>query len=585
MRSSPTCNRTLPRRLGGFPSLREALDYAAQGDTGVNFFDSRGNLATVLHYRTLRADALATARWMRAQGMREGDRFGLIADTSPGFLTLFYAAQYAGAVPCPLPYSAYPGARDGYVARLRHLLARTQARWVFAPEGALPRVRDAAPGLHAFAFDDATGPGVRHAHGGPGKETSGKRIACDDIPAYVQFSSGSTAEPRGVVVRQSALMANATAIAVHGLRMRGDDRACSWLPLYHDMGLVGFSVVAMCSQRSVDYLSPATFAARPTVWLRLMAQQGTTIAYAPCFAWKLAAERYRGESHIDLSALRVAGVGGDMVQPAMLDECATALADTGLRFSSFQPSYGMAEATLAICMSDADDDPRIDRAARDAGESLPHPPLSAGATHGFVSCGAPLPGMEVRVEDDDGAPCPPGRIGRIRVRGPSVMEGYLNDPEASRRVLSDDGYLDTGDLGYCLDGELFLAGRAKDMILIRGRNLWPQDIEWMAERIAPLASGDTAAIGVPDGDDGERLVLLVQRGIANRDERRALRDALVDAIAGTWGVAARILFVPPRSLPLTSSGKLARAHAKARYLAGAWDESHTSRPSAKETVA
>ncbi|HYG07941.1 MAG TPA: AMP-binding protein [Stenotrophomonas sp.] len=565
--ATPTANDDLPLRLGRFASLREALDYAARGVTGLNFHDARGALTAVLSYTELRQRALALARHWRMLGFMAGERIALIAETSPQFLVHFYAAQYAGLVACPLPCRAVAGGHAAYVAQLQQLLAGIGPRAVFAPRGVLAQVRAAATGMTVACMDDTDVEVI----GASGPSTLPTVDA--DVPAYLQFSSGSTAQPKGVVVRQSALMHNATAIAAHGLRMRADDRACSWLPLYHDMGLVGFSVVALCGQRSVDYLPPMAFAARPLAWLRLMSRCRTSIVYAPAFAWRLAAQRYRGEADIDLSALRVAGVGGDMIQPELLDASAAALAPTGFRREAFQPSYGMAEATLAISMSAPGVGPRTEAAVEDSAQPR--------TSKRYISCGAPLPGIELRVEDEHGQVLPERAAGRLWVRGPNVLRAYHSghsDMGGEHPALRADGFLDTGDLGFVSGGEVFPTGRAKELIIIRGRNLWPQDVEWLIERLPGLAPGDVAAFAAADAQDEDALVLLIQHATGGE----MLRAAVQTAVAEAFGVLARVVFVPPRSLPFTSSGKLARAHARARYLAGEWQPGACSAREARD---
>jgi len=564
---TPTRNVSLPFQQGGFKSLCEVLDYAAQGDTGLNFHDVRGRLEQTLSYVHLRRSAVAVAKRLRERGLTIGSPIALVAETSPAFLKLFYACQYAGFVPCPLPHHLRTGAPDAYVAQLRQLLARTRAHLLLVPERLVDSATQAAEGLPitTTGFDMLL-------QDLPEDDTAWLSDVPDQPTAYVQFSSGSTAEPKGVVVSQAALMANVDAIARHGLRMQEDDRAFSWLPLYHDMGLVGFSVVAMCAQRSVDYLAPMSFAARPLQWLRLMSACRSTITYAPLFAWHLAAQRYEGTAQdIDLSSLRIAGVGGDMVQAAQLDDCMRILASAGLRANAMQPSYGLAEATLAISMTDAAECPRVDNILlADAMGGTPVATATATApshaTRRLVSAGRPLPGIEVQVRDAAGSLLPDRHVGHLWIRGSSVMQKYL-DADAPRGA---NAFLDTGDLGYLHDGEIFVSGRAKDLVLVRGRNIWLQDIEWLAERVPPLVAGDTAAIAVDDDVNGS-LVLLVQRAVTDADAQEALRQQLVDAVLQALGVTVRVLFLPARSLLFTTSGKLARQQMRQRYSSGAWD--------------
>lgn len=561
MIATPTRNAKLPLRLGRFAVLRDALDYAAHGDTGINFHDVRGRLQESMSYAQLRDRALAVAWWLHRSGHVTGTRIALIAETSADFLAAFYGSQYAGLVPCPLPGRAPVGSVDAYVASLCRWLARADASMLLAPERLLgcATLAAASSGIAVSCYENL--PRI------PEEDRRDAPAPAHDV-AYVQFSSGSTAEPKGVVVTQRALMANATAIAQHGLRMHADDRAFSWLPLYHDMGLVGFSVVALCGQRSVDYLAPASFAARPLQWLRLMSTQRSTIVYAPPFAWQIAAQRYGGEPDIDLSALRIAGIGGDMLEPSVLDTCMQKLAPAGLRTCAWQPSYGMAEATLAISMTDVERPPTVDDVVLAyAKDGTPLAARSARwrATRRLVGAGRTLPGIQLEARSDKGARLPDRHIGQLWVRGNSIMRHYLGE---TRDRCDERGFFDTGDLGYLDDGEVFITGRSKDMIPIRGRNVWLRDLEWTAERVRPLMPGDTAALAF-DASADTSLVLLVQRRIADEQEGSALAIRITEAIVQALGVSVRVQFVPPRSLPYTTSGKLARQELVRLYLSGA----------------
>jgi fatty-acyl-CoA synthase len=343
--------------------------------------------------------------------------------------------------------------------------------------------------------------------------------------------------------------ANVSGILTQGLHLRSDDRAFSWLPLYHDMGLVGFSIAPVFGQCSVDYLPPTTFARRPTLWLKLMSELGSTICYAPSFGYELAARRYRGEpAALDLSRLRVCGIGGDMIRPDALEEFADAVASTGFSRAAFLPSYGMAESTLAISIATPGRGYGLD--TRDGRK--------------FVICGRPLPDHDAVVVDADGRPALEGTVGQIRIRGASVMTRYAEDEGAGRR--DPEEFLETGDLGYLVDGSIVVTGRSKDMILQNGRNIWPQDIEWAIERIAP--SCRVAAFSVETAAGVDRIVVLVQTSAREQGRRDELLRQAQGATLEAAGVSCDIVLVAPNSLPFTSSGKLSRTNARQLYLSG-----------------
>ena len=373
-------------------------------------------------------------------------------------------------------------------------------------------------------------------------------------------------------------MANAYAITHDGLKIGENDRCMSWLPLYHDMGLVGFTLVPLLTQMSVDYLATRDFARRPLMWPRLITMNGATLSYSPSFGYDLAARRIDHSSRvegIDLSCWRAAGIGGDMIQPRVLERFAEIFGPYGFRRQAFVPSYGMAETVLAISFASADVGMQIDRIDRQRlannNEAVPTKSSDAKIARDFVLCGKILSRHEAEIRDENGRSLPDRRVGRIFVRGPSVMSGYFQEPEATAAVLGPDGWLDTGDLGYSIGGDLVITGRSKDLIIINGRNIWPQDLEWSVEDQLSLRRGDTAAFAY--------------RG---RGWRRAGHDAgavpgdpmrsVAGSSPGTWqaSFSARTpsrrpwCLVPPHGLPQTSSGKLSRARAKANWLAGAY---------------
>ena len=553
----------IPLRSAEFATLTEALDYAATGRTGANFYNGRGELTTALPYSELRSRARDLARRLRR--FPRGSRVALVAHTHVDFPVMFFACQYAALVPVPLPAAMHLGGRNAFIRHMRQLLRDCDAVAAFAPEEFIEFLREATTGLAL----EATGT----------MDDFMALEAADDLPAppavhelaYLQYTSGSTRFPRGTMITQAAALNNLEAIFNHGFRLTPDDRFFSWLPFYHDMGLVGIVLGCVATQRSVDYLASRDFAMRPRLWLKLMSRNRGTVSFSPPFGYALCARRLRPSDTegLDLSAWRVAGVGAEMIHPAWLQNFADALAPAGFDARAFLPCYGMAECCLAVSFSAVGGGAVIDRVN---GESLSlhgraqAAPSADAKVNAFINCGVPLPGFEVQIRDQQGRPLPDRRCGRIHLRGPSVMSGYFGNPEATREVLSADGWLDTGDLGYSVDGALHITGRAKDLLIINGRNIWPQDIEHLAEQQPELRPTDASAFSVTGDDGSEIAVLVVQSREVDPAKLASLSDRLLQAIYAEFGIHCLIQLVPPHTLPHTSSGKLSRSTARKEFL-------------------
>ena len=351
------------------------------------------------------------------------------------------------------------------------------------------------------------------------------------------------------------------------------DRAVSWLPLYHDMGLIGFFLAPLAGQCSLDLLPTAAFVRRPLVWLDLISRYGGSVSYSPTFGYELCARRAEtmNVEGLDLSSWRAAGIGGDMIRPQVLRAFAERFAPAGFDPRAFVASYGMAEATLALSFAPVGEGLRahvldVDRLERDQ-TAVPATNGSSRARE-FALCGPALPGHELAVRGERGEALTEGQVGRIFARGPSLMRAYFGQPEETRRVISDDGWLDTGDLGYFSGGEIVITGRAKDLIIVNGRNVWPQDLEWTAEaEAAALRSGDVAVFSVPSEGE-ETVVAVVQCRTSDPDARERLRADIAGCLRLRHGIETEVVLAPPHSLPKTSSGKLSRSKAKAMYQAG-----------------
>ena len=545
---TPTRNAVLAFRRGGFSSLCAALDYAARGETGLNFFDARGRLTACQPYRDLRDRARRLARRLAGADIARGERLVIVADTWPGFCVAFFAAQYAGVLAVPVAVPVGLGAKESYVAQLRRQIVAADAVGILAPDDLAPLAVAAAEGTSArLAGAMSVFEALPESLHEPAPLGAGERC-------YVQFSSGSTRQPLGVDISQDQLMANIDG-SLASQQIDADDSGVSWLPLYHDMGLIGFILAPMCAQRSVDLLAPRDFARRPLQWLSLISRRRATITYSPSFGYELVARRAQGRmpGNLDLSCLKLAGVGADMIRTGALGHFASIFATRGFDDRAFMASYGLAEVCVGLSFGRRFGGLRTDR--RGARE--------------FVLCGHVLTDHRVEIRDEAGRPLGEHQVGRLFARGRSVMPGYFNDEAESVRVLAD-GWLDTGDLGYWCDGELAITGRAKDLIIVNGRNIWPQDIEWAVEALPGLRRGDACAFS-NDIEDGEQVVVLVQAAAGNTDERDALIGDIRQTVKETAGIDCRVELISRRiGLPLTSSGKLSRSRARAQLLAGAY---------------
>ncbi len=570
LQSTPTFDGLAYRRAS-FGTLGEALDYAGLGHKGMNFHDARADLVRAYTYADLAVDARLQARRLIADGLLPGDRIALIAETRAGFAAAFFAAIYAGAYPVPLPLPTSFGGREAYVDQIATQLRSCDPKMVLSPEGLFPMVEQAAAGL-CSAHDW----NVYFAQ--PAPEVALPKAKPTDI-AYLQYSSGSTRFPHGVAVTHEALLANLAGHA-HCMEAGNGDRVVSWLPWYHDMGLVGCMLAPLANQISVDYLATEDFARRPLSWLTLISRNpDATLSYSPTFGYDICARRISPSINVkerfDLSRWRVAGNGADMIRPEVMQAFVDVFAAAGFKASAFLPSYGLAEATLAVTImplgegivSDLIDERMLSGGsnARPGHQANPRRPTRYRA---IVNCGKAVPGLTIEVRDEDSAILPDRRIGRIYVRGLGVMAGYFRDPEATAAALSPDGWLDTGDMGYLSAGSIFIVGRAKDMIIINGKNHWPQDIEWAIEQLPGFKAGDIAAFAITTPSGEEAPAVLVQCRTSDVVERNSLREAIRSKVRAITGMTCVVELVPPRTLPKTSSGKLSRSKARSQYLSG-----------------
>ena len=565
--NKPTpANTALPVKIAPYTNLVDALEYAAQGDTGFNFYDGRGHLSSVLSYADLRDEAKVIARRLLSLDCERGARVGIIAETEPMFHLFFFACQYAGLIPVALPAGIQLGAHGAYVSQVRRMLKSCGASIVVAPDTHANFMAEAVEGLDLVmagrkADFDAL----------PEAEVEFEPLGADD-PAYLQYTSGSTSFPRGVEVTQKTVLNNLMEIARYGLKLKQEDRFVSWLPFYHDMGLVGFILVPLIGQLSVDYLGSRTFAMRPRLWLKLLSDNGGTISSAPTFGYALCAKRLRPsdvESY-DLSKWRAACVGAERINPEPLMEFASILEPCGFEAKAFVACYGMAECVLATSFAPLGEGLNVDVVDRkimaDTGEARP----SDGddlSTSAYVDCGKLLPGFEFSVLDDNGVEMANRHCGHIHLKGPSVMRGYFHDEKSTSEVLSDEGWLNTGDIGYRIDNHLVITSRSKDVIIIKGRNIWPYDLEVLAQQTCGVKLGGVAAFSVGLDANEEQAILVVETKERDADNRLHIVEDISRSIHAHFGINVQIDLTPRGILPRTSSGKLSRSQSKQDYLA------------------
>jgi len=504
-------------------------------------------------FHEIAAEAERRGAHLAARGLRKGDRLAMVVPDGEEFVLSFLGAQFAGVVPVPIyPQLTFKNL-DGYLDTVAHIARASGAGMLLTTEATRPYVESVVGRVDTLrsmvTVDELAGDAGRlDVHPEP-----------EDL-AFLQFTSGSTSRPKGVMVTHGNLAANSAAFMLEGLeRDSAVDKGVSWLPLFHDMGLIGFVVGPLFTNLACVFLPTASFVRAPRLWLDKIHEHRGTLTYAPNFAYALVAKRMKDKDveGLDLSCLRVAGCGAEPIQARALRDFAAKLAPAGFDPRAFLPSYGMAEATLAITFVPLREGLRTDE--NEAGKEL-------------VDCGHPFVGHEVEIIDEAGARLGQRQIGQIVTRGPSVTRGYFQEPELTAqtfKALPDDPdgapWLHTGDLGYRVGDRLFICGRIKDIIIVRGRNYYPSDIEWSVSELPGVRRGNVVAFGV-DIDGEEQLVVCCE---GTGSDAAAIREATASCVSEQFGLNVHEVVVAAlASLPRTSSGKPQRRKTRQMYLDG-----------------
>jgi fatty-acyl-CoA synthase len=531
-------------------------------------------------------EANRRAAYLAGLGLKKGDRAAVIMAEGDDFVLAFLGCVVLGVVPVPIYPMAMSKNLASYHEVVRHIQQASGAKVLLAGDS----VKEVLEPTLVSAQDSA---GIGFATmvlasalaAAPDAGTPSVEVLPEDT-CFMQFTSGSTAKPKGVVVSHRNLAWNSECFMVHGLgKNSATDKGVSWLPLFHDMGLIGFVIGPLFTDIQVAFMPTASFVRAPRRWLEMLHRHRGTITYAPNFAYALVAKRVKEKDleGLDLSCVKHAGCGAEPIQAATLREFAEKLAPAGFNPAAFLPSYGMAEATLAITFSEQ-------RGNGDAYVGIRTDAIDqVGLEHGratakvdgqvFVNCGRAFPSHEIAIASESGEFLPERQVGQIVAKGPSMAEGYYQNPEATAEAFRGE-WLYTGDLGYLVNGEVFVCGRLKDMVIIRGRNFYPNDIEWAVSELPKVRRGNVVAFGVQVGDS-EELVICAE---ALQSDSEALANDIAERVTERFNlVPHRVDIVPQGSLPQTSSGKPQRRKTKQMFLNGTFDKIRAEKAATKSS--
>ncbi len=548
-----------------FSTVAEAIAkvHEVAPQNGFVFQDMAGEEADY-SFGDIEAATANRAAALQSLGLKKGDRIGLIVIEPEDFVLTFLAAVRVGVLPVPLYPPMSFGSLDAYAERTAKVLDTSGTSILVASEklqNVLWGLVDQVPSLRKLICVET----LADHEGTPDYPEISPEDTC-----FLQYTSGSTSDPKGVIVTHGNLIENCHQIIVNGLKMSPTKgKGVSWLPLYHDMGLIGFVLAPICNGIPVVFIPTMRFIKRPSVWLDTIHRHRGTATFAPNFAYALATRRIR-ESDLDrwdLSCLEACGCGAEPIQPETIRTFTKLFHERcNMPTNAVLPAYGMAEATLAISFKPLDQDFRTNVVDADAYENggKAIAPIDGQPYLEHVSCGPAFPGHEVVSMNEHGEVNPEGVEGELCLKGPSNTRGYYRNPEATA-ATHKNGWLHTGDLGYVMDGEVYITGRLKDLIILNGRNLHPQSIEWIAAEVDGVRKGNVVAFSRP-GANSEELVLVCE---TRKKDLEELEATVRKSVQKEMSLAINeVVFVKPGTLPKTSSGKLQRRKTRQMYLAG-----------------
>jgi acyl-CoA synthetase (AMP-forming)/AMP-acid ligase II/acyl carrier protein len=553
-----------------YTTLTDMLESNRDVDRAVTYIEGE-NAERRVSYGEVYARALGILHHLQAQGAQRGDKLIIFLSNNEQFLDAFWAAIAGGIVPVPLAV--------GISAEHRHKLLRVARKigrpLLYTDAKNLERLQALAAevGESELMAELKSRTLLAESISDISRQAKLHKAAPDDL-AFIQFSSGSTSEPKGVMLTHGNLMANMTG-AILADKYTDADVGFSWMPLTHDMGLIGFYLILFGCRSHVHLMPTDLFVRRPLLWLQLASKKRATITSSPNFGYRHFLKVLGGRrlENVDLSCIRGIYNGAEPISVELVNEFMQTLAYTGLRHNAMYPVYGLAEASLAVAFPEHGADYRWIRANRhklSVGARIEVNPADAREVVELMCVGRPLPNMEVRIADAARAPLAEGQVGHILIRGPNVTRGYFADPEATAAALDADGWLDTGDLGVFYEGGLYIAGRSKDVIFINGQNYYPHDLENIAQRAPGLDLNRIVTAGVAKpGAQGEELVVFVlHRGeLAEFLPTVAAVNRLINEHTGIE--VSHV--IPVQRIPKTTSGKVQRHLLEKAYSDGEFD--------------
>jgi len=566
------------------PTLRDAVRELRHLDQKGFVFVRADGTERFCSFKTIDEEAERRGAHFAARGVEKGDRVAIVVPDPDEFVLSFLGTIYAGGVPVPMyPQLSFKNV-ESYHDTVAHIVAASDAKILLTTQSTRQFVDPIFAGKPSGRVSCVKEIMTTDMLAAPAPGTLDVKLSADDL-CFLQFTSGSTSKPKGVVVTHGNLAANSEAFMIHGLGKDSSvDKGTSWLPLFHDMGLIGFVIGPLFTEIPVVFLPTASFVRSPRVWLDAIHRHRGTITYAPNFAYALVAKRMKEKdvAGLDLSCIRIAGCGAEPIQAKTLRDFAERLKPAGFNPKAYIPSYGMAEATLAIAFAphgQGFSTDSIDPKSLQTGETKPSKDDDAQE---LVCCGKAFPDHAIAIIDENGNRLGARKVGQIVTTGPSIGQGYFREPEltaeAFKKIPGDDRvWLHTGDLGYFdADGNVYICGRLKDIIIIRGRNFYPNDIEWVASELPGVRRGNVVAFGVTvdgngkhveDGTGEEQLVVCAEAFSSDADR---LVEEIQKAVTDQIGIAVwKVEIVPQGALPRTSSGKPQRRKTKRMFLDGA----------------